>query len=97
MTVDLRPLRIAARVELVSLIVLFANLATAHLKPVTSLMGPLHGCAYLFVVGATWRLKPAGATTRATAFVPGVGGLLVLRRCAAPADPAAPAHARGRG
>ncbi|MYS21912.1 DUF3817 domain-containing protein [Streptomyces sp. SID4948] len=76
----LRPLRIAARVELISLIVLLANLATAHLAPVSSLMGPLHGCAYLFVVGATWRLPQATPATRATAFVPGVGGLLALRR-----------------
>ncbi|MDL4813328.1 hypothetical protein [Actinomadura opuntiae] len=76
----MRALRIAARAELVSLIVLLGNLATVHLEPVSSLVGPAHGCAYLVVVGATWRLKEATTATRVTALVPGVGGLLVLRR-----------------
>ncbi|MER7842224.1 DUF3817 domain-containing protein [Streptomyces sp. NPDC096040] len=79
LTADLRHLRIAAHLELVSLIVLLGNLATAHLRSVSSLMGPAHGCAYLFVVAATWRLKHATATTKATAFLPGMGGLLALR------------------
>ncbi|MGW1466782.1 hypothetical protein ACWCPT_20830 [Streptomyces sp. NPDC002308] len=52
MTVHRRPLRIAAHTELVSLIVMPANLATAHLRPISSLTGPTHGCAYLFVVAA---------------------------------------------
>ncbi|MFI9780970.1 DUF3817 domain-containing protein [Streptomyces sp. NPDC051956] len=82
MTVRFRPLRIAAHVELISLVIMLANLATAHLKPISSLMGPTHGCAYLFVVTATWRLNPATATaiTKATAAIPGVGGLLALRQ-----------------
>ncbi|MEU8707999.1 hypothetical protein [Streptomyces sp. NPDC048565] len=75
-----RPLRIAAHVELTSLAVMLANLATAHLKPISSLMGPTHGCAYLFVVIATWRLTSATTATRAVAVIPGIGGLLVLRR-----------------
>ncbi|WP_405407846.1 DUF3817 domain-containing protein [Streptomyces decoyicus] len=79
MTVPLRPLRIAAHTELVSLLLMLANLATVHLKPLTSLLGPAHGCAYLFVVLATWRLAPAATATKATAVVPGIGGLLVLR------------------
>ncbi|WP_329466853.1 DUF3817 domain-containing protein [Streptomyces sp. NBC_01431] len=80
----LRPLRIAAHVELISLIIMLANLATAHLKAVSSLAGPTHGCAYLFVVAATWRLKQATTTVRATALVPGIGGLLALRRLSPP-------------
>ncbi|MFC9232853.1 hypothetical protein ACFTZI_28475 [Streptomyces decoyicus] len=81
MTVPLRPLHIAAHTELVSLILMLANLATAHLKPLSSLLGPTHGCAYLFVVLATWRLGPKATTAaKATAAVPGIGGLLVLRR-----------------
>lgn len=74
-----RPLRIAAHAELVSLAVLLANMATAHLGPVSSLMGPAHGCAYLFVVIATWRLEQATTAMRAVAVVPGIGGLLALR------------------
>ncbi|MFJ5804173.1 hypothetical protein [Streptomyces decoyicus] len=82
MTVSLRPLRIAAHTELVSLILMLANLATVHLKPLSSLLGPTHGCAYLFVVLATWRLGSvahATTVTKATAVVPGIGGLLALR------------------
>jgi hypothetical protein len=80
MTVHLRPLRIAARAELISLIIMLANLATAHLKPISSLMGPTHGCAYLFVVAATWRLTSATTTTKAVAVIPGIGGLLAMRQ-----------------
>ncbi|MFF4394037.1 DUF3817 domain-containing protein [Streptomyces sp. NPDC001480] len=84
MPAHLRPLRIAAHAELVSLVVLLGNLATAHLRPVSSLTGPAHGCAHLFVVGATWRLKGANSTARAAAFLPGVGGLLALRLLTGP-------------
>ncbi|MFE4689141.1 hypothetical protein ACFRH6_03675 [Streptomyces sp. NPDC056749] len=85
MTVPLRPLRIAAHTELASLVVMLANLATAHIPSVSSLTGPTHGCAYLFVVVATWRLDRATPGVRAVAFVPGVGGLLAFRRLSRPA------------
>jgi hypothetical protein len=78
-TVPFRLLRAAALVELISLILLLANLATVHWAPVASLLGPVHGCAYLFVIGATLRAA-ADRRTRLTALVPGVGGLLVLHR-----------------
>lgn len=68
-----RLLRTAAVVELVSLLLLLANLATVHWPPVAALLGPVHGCAYLFVIGAA-----PGRRRRLTALVPGVGGLLVL-------------------
>ncbi len=71
-------LRIAARVEFLSLLLLLANLATVHVDEVATLLGPLHGCAYLVVVGATWqatrRRRP-----RLLSVVPGVGGLLAER------------------
>lgn len=73
-----RHLRIAAHAELISLIVMLANVFTVHLKPISSLMGPTHGCAYLFVVIATWRLKRAPAAAKVLVLVPGVGGLLAL-------------------
>jgi hypothetical protein len=74
-----RLLRTAALVELASLVLLLINLATVHWAPVASLLGPVHGCAYLFVLGAT---VPAtrDLRTRLTAAVPGIGGLLVVRR-----------------
>lgn len=74
----LRVLRIATAVELVSLVVLLVNLATVHLPAVASLVGPVHGCAYLFVIGATLALTRS-TPARLLAAVPAVGGLLVLR------------------
>ena len=73
-----RVLRIAAVVELASLILLLTNLATVHWAPVASLLGPVHGCAYLFVIGATVQVT-GDLRTRLLAAVPGIGGLLVIR------------------
>ncbi|MFC5063841.1 DUF3817 domain-containing protein [Actinomycetospora atypica] len=74
------PLRIAATVELVSLVVLLANLATVHAPAVASLMGPVHGCAYLAAIALT--VSRAGWRSRATVLclVPAIGGLLAIRR-----------------
>jgi hypothetical protein len=72
-------LRAAARVEVASLVLLLLNLATVHLEAVSSLLGPVHGAAYLFVIGATWQTTRS-RRLRALASVPGIGGLLVLRR-----------------
>ncbi|KOX31912.1 DUF3817 domain-containing protein [Streptomyces sp. WAC8370] len=83
MTVRLPPpphLRIAAHAELISLVVMLTNVFTVHLKPLSSLMGPTHGCAYLFVVITTWRLRQARAAAKVLALVPGAGGLLAVRR-----------------
>ncbi|MDP9796731.1 hypothetical protein J2S43_005243 [Catenuloplanes nepalensis] len=75
----LRLLRVAAAVEALSLLVLLTNLATVHIGAVASLMGPVHGCAYLFVIIAAFRLPGLGRAGRLSALVPGIGGLLVLR------------------
>lgn len=74
-----RLLRIAAAVEALSLLVLLTNLATVHVDAVASLMGPVHGCAYLFVVIAAYRLPGRTRAGRLRSLVPGIGGLLVLR------------------
>jgi hypothetical protein len=78
----MRLFRVAAAVEFLSLLALLVNLATAHLPAITSLCGPIHGCAYLFVVVATMRAPTVSmsTTTKVLAWLPGVGGLLVLRR-----------------
>ncbi|MCM4078688.1 DUF3817 domain-containing protein [Paractinoplanes hotanensis] len=74
----MRLLRAAAGVEFFSLLVLLGNLATVHVPWVAALLGPLHGCAYLLVIGAT--VAATGRTRpRLLAVVPGVGGLLALR------------------
>jgi hypothetical protein len=72
----MRLLRIAAVVELATLAALLVNLATVHWAPVASLLGPIHGCAYLAVIGATWQMTKS-RRSRLLAVVPGIGGLLV--------------------
>jgi hypothetical protein len=74
-TVPPRPLRIAAAVELLSLAVLLVNLATVHWAPLSSLIGPVHGCAYLFVVVLAFR-GSSSARVRLIAWIPGLGGAL---------------------
>jgi hypothetical protein len=44
--------RIAAGVEAASLVVLLDNLHDTHTKALTTLVGPLHGTAYLVVIAA---------------------------------------------
>jgi hypothetical protein len=83
-------LRIAALAELVSLAFLLLNLATVHWAAVASLLGPTHGCAYLFVIGATLRESRA-VRVRLLSLVPGLGGLLVTRRLRQGQAPAADA------
>ena len=77
----MRVLRIAAGVEAASLVILLVNLLTAHTSAISGLVGPLHGTAYLVVI-VTTSLTPTAAVagTRWRAVVPGIGGLLVLRR-----------------
>lgn len=77
----MRTLRIAAAAEAVTLLVLLANLALVHAQPVTSLGGPLHGTAYLVAIATTWHAADQGARGAVwRALIPGVGGLLALRR-----------------
>lgn len=77
----MRVLRIAAACEAGSLVVLLVNLLTVHVAEVASFVGPLHGLSYLAVIGATSMASPpAPPGTLGRAFVPGIGGLLVLRR-----------------
>ncbi|MFI7106572.1 DUF3817 domain-containing protein [Nonomuraea sp. NPDC050227] len=81
-------LRIAAAAEAVTLAVLLTNLLTVHAKAITTYAGPLHGMAYLIVI-ATAAMTPRAQSTpgaRWSAFVPGVGGLLALRRLRAVPD-----------
>lgn len=70
----------AALVEILSLGVLLVNLATSHLKAITSAVGPVHGTAYLTVIVAAFMVSAATRGTRLLALVPGIGGYLALRR-----------------
>jgi hypothetical protein len=80
--VTVRWFPVAAAVEFLSLLALLVNLATVHLPVITSLGGPTHGCAYLFVVVATLRNPAASTAAKVMAWVPGIGGLLVARQFA---------------
>jgi hypothetical protein len=70
----MRTLHIAATAEAATLTLLLANLLTTHTEAISTLAGPLHGTAYLTVIAAT----PRAARRHAT--IPGIGGLLALRR-----------------
>ncbi|MEK8169851.1 hypothetical protein NKH77_08610 [Streptomyces sp. M19] len=63
-----------------------ANLATVHLSGVASLAGPVHGCAYLFVIGAVVRDR-AHRPDRLARRRPRVGGVLALRVLGARDEP----------
>ncbi|MDW6060445.1 hypothetical protein SAZ11_23645 [Streptomyces sp. FXJ1.4098] len=76
----MRTLRIAAAVEAISLVALLLNLATIHTKAITALGGPVHGMCYLTVIVCTWMAPTPTPTARWLAAIPGIGGLLVLRR-----------------
>lgn len=76
----MRTLRIAAAVEAISLAALLLNLATVHTKAITALGGPVHGMCYLTVIVCTWMTPTATPTARWLAAIPGIGGLLALRR-----------------
>lgn len=76
---SVRLLRTAAGAEAASLLVLLINTATVHWPAVSSLTGPAHGCAYLFVIVGVARAPGTSARVKACSLVPGVGGLLALR------------------
>jgi hypothetical protein len=91
-----RVLRLAAVAEPLTLLVLLANLATAHVEAVAAAVGPLHGTAYLAAILATW----AGDHSRAArllALVPGVGALLAVRRDRRPRRPTPASGPRSGG
>ncbi|GIG68052.1 DUF3817 domain-containing protein [Phytomonospora endophytica] len=77
-------LRVAAALEAVTLTVLLVNLATVHADTVSRLCGPLHGMSYVAVIAATALApvarEPGGKAAKWLAWVPGIGGMLALRR-----------------
>ncbi|GAB3988168.1 hypothetical protein [Nocardioides marmoraquaticus] len=80
-----------AVVETLTVLVLLGNRATAQVDGVASLVGPVHGLAYLVTIACAW-LAPIPKRARWAAVLPVVGGLLALaqiRRSPRPADGAA--------
>ena len=76
----MRLLRVAAATEAVTLLILLVNLATLHVPTVAGAIGPVHGAAYLAAIVATLLIPDAPTAARWWAVLPGVGGLLALRR-----------------
>jgi hypothetical protein len=58
--------------------VLLVNLFTTHIEAISSLVGPLHGAAYLVVITATLLSATASSGVRWRAAIPAIGGLLAL-------------------
>lgn len=80
MSVNPVVLRIGAHIEFASLLLTLANLATVHHEAASSLLGPVHGCSYLFVAVGAWACGRATPAARLLTLVPGVGGPLAVRR-----------------
>lgn len=74
----MRALTTAATAEALTLALLLVNLVTVHVPAISSLLGPLHGTAYLITIATAFTAIPTRA--RWLALIPGVGGVLTLAR-----------------
>jgi hypothetical protein len=85
--VNIRILTLLAGIEFGTLLVLLANLATVHVPVVATILGPMHGCAYIAaIIGTAMCARPMSGPTLLS-LIPGVGGSLavaILRRRAQP-------------
>jgi len=72
-------LRLTVVVESLTIAVLLLNLATAHVDWVASIVGPLHGTAYLAVIALVLSIPGSSRRARWLAVVPVAGGWLALR------------------
>ena len=82
-----RILQLVGTVELVTLVLLLANLATVHLPEISRVLGPVHGLAYTGTVIAAVLVGSGRHQVWLLALVPGIGGLLASR-AASPERPA---------
>jgi hypothetical protein len=76
--VNTRVLTLLAVVEFGTLLVLLVNLATVHVPVVATLLGPLHGCAYIAaIIGTAMCARPMSRPTLLS-LIPGIGGALAV-------------------
>jgi ABC-type uncharacterized transport system permease subunit len=66
--------------ELVSVAILFGNLFTVHYRPITAVIGPVHGAIYLAVVVTGLLGRGLDPLTRFLSVLPIVGGVLAVWR-----------------
>ena len=74
----LRTLGVLSLLELVSVLALLANLATAHDPTLASLLGPVHGVLYLAVAVTALLGRGLATRTRVGALVPVLSGPLTM-------------------
>ena len=72
-------MRIVSALELVSLVVILTNRFTVHSPAITSSGGPVHGLLYVSTIVFAL-LLPFPRSAKWLAVIPGIGGLLALRR-----------------
>jgi hypothetical protein len=87
--VNTRVLVLLAAIEFGTLLLLLANRATVHVPVVATILGPVHGCAYIAAIVTT--TVHAGLLSRPTllSVIPGIGATLAvadLRHRAQPSD-----------
>jgi hypothetical protein len=73
-----RGLLIAGIVELITLAILFINIASGNNHSIAAAFGPIHGTAYLIGIILAWR-APLDRWRKLTTIVPGVGTLIASR------------------
>ena len=72
-------MRIVSALELVSLVLILTNRLTVHSPAITSSGGPVHGLLYVSTILFAL-LLPFPRSAKWLAVIPGIGGLLALRR-----------------
>ena len=73
-----RGLLAAGIIELVTLAILFINLASGNNHSIAAAFGPIHGTAYLIGIILGWR-SPLARWRKITTIVPGAGTLIATR------------------
>jgi hypothetical protein len=74
-----RTLQIVGTVELVTLLLMLANIVTVHLPEVSRTLGPVHGLAYTATVITAALVMGGRQRVWMLALIPGIGGLLAAR------------------
>ncbi|MBQ1016614.1 hypothetical protein KBX71_01910 [Micromonospora sp. D93] len=74
-----RILQIVGTAELVTLVLMLANVVTIHLPTISHVLGPAHGLAYCASVITALLIMGGRQRVWLLALIPGIGGLLAAR------------------
>jgi hypothetical protein len=75
-----RVLAVLAVLEILTLATLLGNLATAHLRPITQVIGPTHGAVYLATIVTMVFAPGFRVRDRLLGCLPVIGGALAVLR-----------------